>query len=75
MSKQSKPLNEYRRTLYLTVEEFAHHLDVAADTTYRIQRGEQPRLSTMRKIASKLGVHPTEIEEFVPKDEARLSDR
>ncbi len=66
MSEHSKPLSEYRRALYLTVDEFAQHLGVAADTIYRIQRGEQPRLSTMRKIASKLGVHPADIAEFAP---------
>lgn len=64
----SKPLNEYREERYLTVDEFAELLGVTPQTLYRITRGEtRPRPTTIRKIAKSLGVHPTEIAEFVRK--------
>jgi transcriptional regulator with XRE-family HTH domain len=70
-----KSLREYREERYETIAEFVAFLEVAADTLYRIQRGERPRISTMRKIADKLGVHPGDIEEFVPKSHHRQSAR
>lgn len=59
-----KSLAEFRKDKYMSVNEFAEFLDVAPDTIYRIQRGERPRLSTMRKIAERLGVRPASIFEF-----------
>lgn len=60
-----KSLKDYRQEKYLTMEEFAEYLGFAEDTLYRIQRGEKPRLKTMRLIASKLGVSPGDIADFV----------
>lgn len=69
MYVMAKPLNSYREDLYLTVDEFARHLGVSLHTFYKIVRGERPRVTTMRRIAEKLGVHPRDIQEFVlPKD-------
>jgi transcriptional regulator with XRE-family HTH domain len=62
---KAKSLQEYREARYLTVREFSDLLDVSVDTLYRIERGDRPRLSTMRRIAERLGVHPSEISEFV----------
>lgn len=63
----AKVLNDYRVERYLTVDEFAELLGVTPQTLYRIARGEtHPRPTTIRKIAKRLGVHPTEIAEFVP---------
>ncbi len=64
----AKSLRQYREELYLTAPEFADHLGIALDTLYRIQKGERPRITTMRKIAEKLGVHPSEITDFVPRE-------
>ena len=63
----AKPLNEYREERYLTVDEFADLLGVTPQTLYRIMRGIKPRPTTIRKIAERLAVHPTEIVEFVRK--------
>jgi transcriptional regulator with XRE-family HTH domain len=61
----AKPLNAYREDLYLTVDEFAELLGITPRTMYRIIRGDvQARPTTMRKIAARLGVHPSEISEF-----------
>lgn len=63
-----KTLKQYRAEQYMTVDEFAVFLEVAPDTVYRLQAGrvEHIRPSTMRKIAKKLGVHPSEVAEFAP---------
>lgn len=63
----AKPLDEYRQDRYETVVEFANFLDIAVHTYYKILRGERPRVTTMRRIADKLGVHPSEITEFARK--------
>ena len=63
----ARPLAEYRADRFMTVSEFADFLGVAADTIYRIQRGERPRVSTIRKIAERLQVHPNDIAEFTRK--------
>lgn len=64
-----KPLSAYRAELYLTVDEFASLIGVSIDTFYRIQRGDRPRVTTIRRIASNLGVKPTAIAEFLHKEE------
>ena len=64
----AKPLNRYRENLYLTVDEFAEYIGVSLRTLYRITSGERPRVTTMRRIAEKLGVHPSDITEFLPKE-------
>lgn len=60
-----KPLDEYRRERYLTVDEFVALLGVSLRTYYRMQE-RQPRITTMRHVAEKLGVHPSEVAEFAP---------
>lgn len=67
MFAMAKPLNSYREELYLTVDEFARHLGISLHTFYKIVRGERPRVTTMRRVAEKLGVTPGDIEEFTPK--------
>ena len=63
----AKALNQYREERYLTVDEFAELLGITPRTLYRITKGEvHPRPTTMRKIAERLGVHPSEIAEFAP---------
>ncbi len=59
-----KPLDEYRRNLLLSVDEFAAKLDVTIRTLYRIREGRDVHLPTMRKITEALGVPPGEIKEF-----------
>ncbi len=60
-----KPLMKFRDELYMTIDEFALHLGVTPRTLYRITEGVKPRPTTIRKIAEKLKVHPSEISEFV----------
>ena len=62
----SMSLQEYREERLMTVAEFADYLGVSQDTLYRLQRGTRPRLKTMRNIAQRLGVHPSEITDFQP---------
>lgn len=67
----AKPLDQYREDLYMTVVQFAEYLDIAPHTYYKIVRprpGERPPTpTTMRRIAEKLGVHPSDIIEFARK--------
>ncbi len=63
---KAKALGKFQEERYLTVREFAALLGVSVDTLYRIQRGHRPRVAIMRRIAGKLGVHPSEITEFAP---------
>lgn len=69
-----KHLMDYREDLYLTMDEYAKLLDVTVETLYKIKRGHRPRPNTMRKIAEKLGVHPSEIAEFAPKKASAATD-
>jgi predicted transcriptional regulator len=64
MYAMAKPLNQFREELYLTVDEFAKHLGISLHTLYKVMRGERPRVTTMRRIAEKLGVHPSDVSEF-----------
>ncbi len=63
----AKPLNEFREERYMTVDEFVSHVGITIGTFYRILRGQRPRPTTMRRIAEKLDVHPSDITEFVHK--------
>jgi hypothetical protein len=63
--KTAKALNEYRLERYMDVAQFAAFLDIAPHTYYAALNREGVRLATMRRIAEKLGVHPSEISEFV----------
>lgn len=59
-------LEDYRKNRYLTVEEFSQGvLGVTPGTYYRLLK-KQGNLSTMRKVAQKLGVPPAVIAEFIP---------
>jgi transcriptional regulator with XRE-family HTH domain len=62
---KSKSLEAYREERYLSVAEFAQLLGITAQTYYGIIRGKRPRWVTMRRVAEKLAVHPSEISEFV----------
>jgi predicted transcriptional regulator len=63
----ARRLNEFREDRYMSVNEFVGFLNISLHTFYKIIRGDRPRLTTMRRIAEKLGVHPSEITEFVQK--------
>jgi len=59
-------LEDIRRNQYLTVEEFAKHvLAVSHNTYYRLLEG-RAEVTTMRKVAARLGKEPAEIAEFAP---------
>lgn len=60
----AKTLNEYREEQYMAVTEFAKFLGITPATYYNIMKGKRSRPSTMRHIAEKLGVKPSEIVEF-----------
>lgn len=68
MIAMPKTLNDYREERYMGVTEFVKFLDISLHTFYTSIRGKRPRPSTMRRIAEKLGVHPSDITEFVPRD-------
>lgn len=57
-------LEQHRIRAYLTIEELANKAGVSAKTVQRIQKGNRPKLATIRKIASVLNVHPDEVVEF-----------
>ena len=77
LADMAKRLAKYRAERYLSVDEFAALLGLTPRTLYRITKGEKgkppskPRPSTIRRIAERLGVHPSDIEEFAqePEDE------
>lgn len=58
-------LEDWRRNRYQTVEEFTTGLGITPSTYYRALKG-QVEISTMRRIASGLGVSPAAIAEFTP---------
>ena len=72
MFAMARLLNEFREERYMSVNEFVGFLDISIHTCYKIMHGERPRLTTMRRIAEKLGVHPADVAEFAPK--ARNAD-
>jgi len=51
----------------MSINEFVKFLGISAHTFYAAVEGKRLRMGTMRKIAEKLEVHPSEIEEFVHK--------
>ncbi len=68
LALMAKRLAEFRAELYLTIDEFADLIGITPRTLYRIMRGEtQSRPTTIRRIAEKLKVHPSDIAEFVHK--------
>jgi hypothetical protein len=64
--KTARPLDDYRRERYMSVTEFIEFLGVGTHTYYAALAGRGTRPTTMRRIAEKLGVHPSEISEFAP---------
>lgn len=62
-------LKEHRLNSYLTLRDLASKAGVAVRTIWRIENSENKvmQISTMRKIAEALGVHPSEIAEFASK--------
>jgi DNA-binding Xre family transcriptional regulator len=62
--KTAKSLNEYRLERYMDVVDFVAFLGIATHTYYSALNREGIRLATMRRIAEKLGVHPSDISEF-----------
>jgi DNA-directed RNA polymerase specialized sigma54-like protein len=65
--KKTKSLDDYRRERYETVTEFITFLGIGNHTYYAAMAG-LVRPTTMRRIAEKLGVHPSEISEFLPRE-------
>jgi DNA-binding XRE family transcriptional regulator len=60
-------LKEHRERSYLTTRELAEKAGIQTSTLYRIEYGKvRPHITTMRRIASALGVKPDEIAEFSP---------
>jgi transcriptional regulator with XRE-family HTH domain len=57
-------LEQHRTRAYLTIQELASKAGVSAKTVQRIQKGNRPKLATIRKIASVLNVHPDDVVEF-----------
>lgn len=69
LAVMAKSLNQYREEHYMSVTDFARFLGVSVHTFYSIVRGEKrAQYATMRRVAERLGVHPTDIEEFVLRD-------
>jgi transcriptional regulator with XRE-family HTH domain len=61
----AQSLEDYRRTRFRTVEEFARDLGVSSRTYYRLLAGRS-EIPTMRNVAQRLGVPPNAIAEFTP---------
>lgn len=57
-------LEQHRIRAYLAIQELANKAGISAKTVQRIQKGNRPKLATIRKIASVLNVHPDEVVEF-----------
>lgn len=63
-------LKTHRERAFLTTRELADKAGVTTSTLWRIEkRLHKPHISTMRRIAEVLGVHPTEVEEFAVRRE------
>ncbi len=57
-----KNLREQREKRFMNQEEFAEFVGLSRDHLGRLERNEhEPHLSTIRKIADKLGVEPSEL--------------
>lgn len=62
----AKSLNEYRQSHYMSVPDFAEYLGITVGTYYSIIKGRRrTTFVVMRRISQKLGVHPSDIAEFV----------
>lgn len=63
----AKPLDKYREERYMTQREFAALLGITQRTYIGlVKHHRQAHPTTKRRIAEKLGVHPSEITEFAP---------
>ena len=57
-----KSIRAYRTQRFMTQEEFAKFVGLSKDHLGRIERNEhEPHFSTIKKIAGKLGVEPSEL--------------
>ncbi len=57
-----KSVRAHRMKRFMSQEEFAELVGLSRDHLGRIERNEhQPHLSTIKKIADKLGVNPNEL--------------
>ena len=57
-----KSIREYRTQRFMTQEEFAQFVGLSRDHLGRIERNEhEPHFSTIKKIADKLGVEPSDL--------------
>ena len=66
-------LRELRADRLLTIRELAQQAGVAPSSIYLIEAGRgTPRLSTMRRLATALGVDPETVEEFQQAIEAAM---
>ena len=63
----SKPLKLHREGAYMTLRELSQKAGVAVGTIWRIENHQYQKLQprTMKALAAALGVHPSEIAEFV----------
>ena len=65
MPKRTTPLATLRRRQLLTQRALAEKAGVTQATRVALENGRAtPRIQTMEKIATALGVHPMEIAEF-----------
>ena len=67
MDIMARSLHDYRRERYMTVEELVDFLGISLRTFYNILGKKSPRVTTMRRVSERLGLHPSDIEEFVYK--------
>ncbi len=57
-----KSVRAHRTQRFMTQEEFAKFVGLSRDHLGRIERNEhEPHFSTIRKIANKLGIDPSEL--------------
>src|SRR5438132_1204416 len=72
----ARPINEFREERYMSVNAFVEFLDILIHTFYEIMHGKRPRLTTMRRIAEKLGgyILPT-LPSLRPRLEMRMIGR
>jgi DNA-binding XRE family transcriptional regulator len=63
-------LKAHRERAFLTTRELADKAGIVTSTLWRIEKGlNKPHISTMRRIADVLNVHPSDIMEFAPRQE------
>jgi transcriptional regulator with XRE-family HTH domain len=69
MVRIGEKLKRLRERRYLTQRELAAKAGVSADTIVKLEQDRwEPRLSTIRKLAGALDVHPDELTGFGDED-------